>query len=153
AGAPAGGRAGRAVRRRRHRVYVRLSHSVEGRPMATVLVIGDDPAVRASCRSALHFGGYGVREAADGLEGFIAFQGEPAGVVLGDLQMPVWDGLQTITELRRACPGVKVVAMSGSKSLLAAESLGAAALTKPFGYVELMDAVELALGPSARGQG
>ncbi len=113
--------------------------------MATILVIDDDAAIRTLCCSALRTAGFDVREAADGFEGFESFQSDPADVVLCDLEMPVWDGPRAIAELRWACPGVRVGAMSGWRSLWAAESLGACATPrKPFGQVELLAAVERA---------
>jgi DNA-binding response OmpR family regulator len=58
--------------------------------------------------------------------------------------MPDKDGIETILELRRTYPGVKIVAMSGwtstqgSDYLRVAREIGAAAtLTKPFDPAEL----------------
>jgi CheY-like chemotaxis protein len=115
--------------------------------MATVLVIDDDPLARAFSCSVLRTAGYGVREASDGDEGLQAYRGDPADVVLCDLDMPVRDGLGVIAELRRDFPAVKVVATSGGGFLWLAESLGVAVmLSKPFAYVDLVVAVERALG-------
>ena len=62
--------------------------------------------------------------------------------------MPGLDGLEALCQLRRLDPAVKVVAMSagGAGPLAEALALGAAAaLLKPFGLPELLDAVKRAL--------
>ena len=116
--------------------------------MPTLLLIDDDNQIRPFYRLALERAGYGVAEAADGLDGVRAYRKSPADVVVCDLFMPGQDGLQTIRELRRLSPEVKVVAMSagGEGPLAEALALGAAAaLEKPFGLAELLGAVRRAL--------
>jgi CheY-like chemotaxis protein len=122
--------------------------------MPTVLIIDDEATTRTFCRLLLEREGHRVREAADGQEGLASYLREPADVVLCDLLMPERGGLGTINELRRACPGVKVVAMSGggrrvrgAEMLEVARSLGATGvISKPFGRAELVAAVGRALG-------
>src|SRR5262249_33939807 len=125
--------------------------NAEGTPMPTVLLIDDDH-FRALLRLALRREGYTVREARDGDEGLRACREEPPDLVFCDLLMPDVDGLQTIEELRRLCPAVKVVAISGGgerfdrRFLPGAVALGAvAALNKPFGRAELLGAIRVAL--------
>jgi YesN/AraC family two-component response regulator len=69
----------------------------------------------------------------------------PIDVVLTDLLMPDKDGLETIREIVRNFPAVKVLAMSGggrissNDYLKIAESFGAAkSIGKPFGQQELL---------------
>jgi CheY-like chemotaxis protein len=121
-----------------------------------VLVIDDDVAVRAVLRDLLEMAGFEVVEASDGAEGIRTFRRQRADLIFCDVFMPERDGLETITELRRDFPGVKVIAMSGggfggSLDLLpVARALGAAAvLHKPFGRAAVLAAVERALGASA----
>ncbi|MSP56364.1 MAG: response regulator [Myxococcales bacterium] len=81
----------------------------------TVLVVDDEPAVRAFARSALEFGGYRVLEAADGSEGvetFRALAGE-IDLVLLDLTMPHMNGDDALIEMRKLQPGTPVVLSSG----------------------------------------
>src|SRR4051812_16983873 len=106
--------------------------------MAHVLVIDDEAAIRSFVRLALEKAGHRVSEAADGDEGLRAFRADPADLVLCDIFMPEKDGLETIQILRRASPGVPVVAIGGGNYrgtdfLAVARKLGAtAALYKPF---------------------
>jgi CheY-like chemotaxis protein len=74
-------------------------------------------------------------------------------LVLCDLFMPKWDGLETIQELRRGCPRLKVVAMSGLAGagglLRAARVVGAdAVLQKPFSGQQLRAVLEQCLPPA-----
>jgi CheY-like chemotaxis protein len=91
-----------------------------------------------SLRLLLEAYGYGVVTAADGRKGLAAFQKHAPAVVVGDILMPEQDGLMpeqdgigAIREMRRLCPGAKIIAMSGggkvdeSDYLTVAEQLGA----------------------------
>jgi len=80
-----------------------------------VLVVDDEPAVRAITRRTLEAHGYRVMTAADGTEAVSAFalHGEDIAVVLTDIVMPVMDGPETIRALRRMDPTVRVVTASG----------------------------------------
>src|SRR5438105_1420483 len=113
-----------------------------------VLVIDDEEHVRGLVRLLLEEAGCQVTEASNGEEGLQAFHQSPADRVLCDLWMPGKDGLETILELSREFPGVRIIAMSGGAPgsnvdlLPVALQLGAAAfLHKPFVHEELLAAV------------
>ena len=84
-----------------------------------------------SLRLLLEAYGYGVVTAADGRKGLAASQKHAPSVVVGDILMPEQDGIGAIREMRRLCPGAKIIAMSGggkvdeSDYLTVAEQLGA----------------------------
>lgn len=116
--------------------------------MARILIIDDDMAVRAVIKGALSDEGYEVLEAADGNEGLKCYQNSPTDLVITDLIMPEKEGIETIVELRREFPEVKIIAISGgtlygsSDNLRMAERLGARrTLTKPFKIPDLLEAV------------
>ena len=81
--------------------------------MARILVIDDDDELRSLLRVALEMAGHQVQEAADGGQGIKALSQHPADLILCDIIMPDKEGLETIRELRRRFPEVKIVAMSG----------------------------------------
>lgn len=115
----------------------------------TILIIDDDQALRDSLRRTLRREGYTVLEAAEGGEGLKVLKSHPVDVVLVDLFMPGKEGLETIGELRRSHPGIKIIAMSGGGKkghmdvLKAAKLMGARrVLAKPFTREELIDTVE-----------
>ena len=92
--------------------------------------------------------GYRVTEAGEGAEGLRLQRDEPADLIITDLIMPGKEGLETIMELRRQFPLVKVVAISGGGRnkagdyLPVAKKLGAnRTLAKPFLPADLLSVV------------
>jgi CheY-like chemotaxis protein len=107
--------------------------------MPRVLVIDDDDNVRTMLRMILEGLGHAVLEARDGNEGLALFKSAGADMVVTDLIMPGKEGLETIGELRKANPGLPIIAMSGGQqaqvgiNLRISKFLGASAvLVKPF---------------------
>ena len=104
---------------------------------ARILVIDDEPAMRAVLNRVLRDAGYDVAFAADGANGLVEYRKAPADVVIVDLYMPDKDGLETIVELGKASPVPAIIAMSGHRTkdlmLHSAERLGALeVIGKPF---------------------
>ena len=117
--------------------------------MARVLVIEDDPVVRTYLVAVLTRSGHQVGQAANGKEGVQVFSAEPFDVVITDIIMPEKDGIETILDLRRSHPGLKVIAISGGgrstpdNYLHSATLLGAdRAIRKPFTNEEILKAVD-----------
>ncbi len=111
--------------------------------MARILVVDDDTAVRLLLRTVLERRGHVVVEAENGAEGLQYYRAAPTDLVITDIQMPVMDGLQMIKELRSAFPTVKIIAISGEKSgLAAAQALSQGTFEKPLYMAEFLDAVQ-----------
>jgi len=116
-----------------------------------ILVIEDDPLTREWLESLLTRNGYEVQTAANGREGIDQFRKEQSDLVITDIVMPEKDGIETITDLKRHHPGVKIIAISGgerrpegmSKNYLhSAKLLGAnRAMQKPIVNQDLLEAV------------
>jgi DNA-binding NtrC family response regulator len=120
--------------------------------MQTILVIEDDSAVRLSLQMMLEDGGYTVKVAENGEVGIDLFREEPADLVITDLFMPRKEGIETISELRRDYPGVKIIAISGGGQhipggfLVFAKKLGAIhTFQKPIDNSELLQVVNTVL--------
>jgi DNA-binding NtrC family response regulator len=110
--------------------------------VARILVIDDDESIRFLLRTVLEFQGYDVIEAENGYEGLLCYQAEPADLVITDMQMPVMDGLELITELRRTFPRAKVIAISGGRRTLEiAKTFTPHTFEKPFSLEEVVDTV------------
>ena len=114
--------------------------------MATVLVIEDDPDMRAIERTMLECVGYTVKVAGNGVEGLHSLERGTPCVILLDLMMPVMDGLSFLRERKRlgAAPATPVICVSAAGPDLISEALrlGAAeCLHKPADLLELCDLV------------
>jgi CheY-like chemotaxis protein len=118
--------------------------------MANLLVIDDDAAVRQTMRHMLLDAGHSVVEAGNGAKRLAQLEQSSFDLVLTDIIMPVREGVETIQQIRRLYPDMKIIAMSGSYSseayLSAAAKLGAhAVLKKPFRTAELRDTINQVL--------
>jgi DNA-binding response OmpR family regulator len=106
----------------------------------TVLVIDDDPGIRASLRLALEDQEYRVLEAATGEEGIELAEDDHPDVVLVDIMLPGIDGIECCRRIRRDS-GVPIVVVSARRDVSdVVEGLEAGAddyLTKPFAMPEL----------------
>jgi DNA-binding response OmpR family regulator len=117
--------------------------------MAKILVIDDELQMRRLIGRILASAGHEVIEAADGNHGLKQFIAHRPNVVVTDIFMPDKEGIETIKELRRIAPTVRIVAISGGGAahdtvfLEYAKALGADfALVKPFRADALTAAVE-----------
>jgi DNA-binding response OmpR family regulator len=81
--------------------------------MAHILIIDDDPQMLNMLGQILKREGYEVVEALDGKEGLKLYRENPADLVITDIIMPGTEGIETIMELQRDFPDVKIIAMSG----------------------------------------
>ncbi|MEQ2009471.1 MAG: response regulator [Limisphaerales bacterium] len=122
--------------------------------MATVLIADDEQTVRDVVRRILEMDGHRVLEAVDGEEAMRKLRVEKPDLVLVDLFMPRKEGLETIMQLRRTFPDVKIIAISGGNPthgisfLETAKRLGAhRTLAKPFSMETIRDTVAELLAP------
>jgi YesN/AraC family two-component response regulator len=116
--------------------------------MACVLIIDDAIPILKLLRNILEGEGYNVLTASTAREGLRLCREEKVDLVITDIIMPDKDGLETIMELRRDYPEVKIIAMSGGgrigpeEYLHAAKHMGAqGTLCKPFTRKELSKAL------------
>jgi CheY-like chemotaxis protein len=109
--------------------------------MQSVLVVDDDPEVRAALAGALEEEGLAVRTAANGVEALRCIAVEEPAVVLLDLQMPGMDGAALLDTLRTARLTTPVVLMSADTRCAAVVGRADAYLAKPFELNQLYDTV------------
>lgn len=103
-----------------------------------VLIVDDDPTVRAVLQATLHDHGYETVEAPDGAEALLCLQRERFNVIILDLDMPVMNGRAFWRRMRDHGEAIPTLILSAHGAREAAEELGAAAsLDKPFDIDEL----------------
>src|SRR3712207_4862273 len=120
----------------------------------TVLVVDDDPAMRAMVADYLGSRGFGVAAAADGAEMARALAGGTVHLVLLDLKLSAEDGLDLLRDLRAAST-VPVIVLTGQRREEVDRVLGLELgaddyLTKPFSLRELLARIRAVL---RRGEG
>jgi YesN/AraC family two-component response regulator len=81
--------------------------------MARILLIDDDDSVRSVLRLILNQFGHVVIEACNGKEGIELYTHANADLVITDIVMPEKEGLEVLKEIRKKCPTVKIIAISG----------------------------------------
>jgi DNA-binding NtrC family response regulator len=86
--------------------------------MSRILLIDDNDAFRTTVRGMLVAAGHDVEDAAGGKAGLACYRQQPSDLVITDMLMADFDGVETIRELCCYDAGVKVIAMStgGRKS-------------------------------------
>jgi DNA-binding NtrC family response regulator len=81
--------------------------------MAQILLVDDDEQFRRMLAKTLERAGYDVVQAVDGNDALKKYRETPADLVLTDIVMPEKEGIETIMELWRDYPDVKIIAISG----------------------------------------
>jgi signal transduction histidine kinase/ActR/RegA family two-component response regulator len=128
------------------------------RGTAGILVVDDEPMIRALARRALELYGYEVLEAEDGeaaLEVMRSEAGQRVGLAVLDVVMPRMDGQELSRLLLRQRPGIGVLYISGhtgdelARRLLLDTSVPF--LQKPFPPDELVERVQELLELRAQG--
>jgi DNA-binding NtrC family response regulator len=118
-------------------------------PLAQILVIDDDKAMRDACYQILSRQGYQVELAGSARQGLSLLERSSFDVILLDLVMPDLDGLETLKKIRSLDPEVEVIIITGYGTIQSAvEAIKAGAfhfLSKPFVPDDLRHLVSRAL--------
>ena len=125
--------------------------------VGTVLVVDDDPAMRALLRDWLEREGYRVVEEPSGERLLVAAGGMRFDVVILDKEMPEAGGFDVLPDFRQQCPATPVIlitAFGGPR--VAEEALRRGAdryLEKPFQLGAILEAVrEITRGRTPAGE-
>jgi len=120
----------------------------EHRLMARILLIDDEETFRVTLAKILQLEKHEVTTAANGVEALKLVMNGKFDLVITDLVMPEKEGLETIVEIRKILPELKIIAMSGGGRgtaydyLKIASRMGAdKTLAKPFTKAELVLAI------------
>ena len=120
--------------------------------MARILVIDDEELARFTVASLLESAGHEVVEAPNGQEGLSLQNAQLFDLVVTDIIMPKKEGVETVIELKRDHPDLKIIAISGGGRtrnldfLKLAKQCGAdKILAKPFTEEELMESINACL--------
>jgi len=116
--------------------------------MVKILIVDDDPTVRASVAKQLFREGFEVNTAQDGAEAIEIFKQNGADLVLMDIKMPGPDGFEVCETLKQHVD-VPVIFLTGVMDGIIKQHMpnlvkavnGAAFLCKPFDYSVLIELI------------
>ncbi len=113
-----------------------------------LLVVDDDPAVRATTARMLEAAGHSVDSVSRGTTALAALTAEPFDLVIVDFAMPGMNGAELLRQAHRVCAGLRALVISGfsDTQALAASGVAAPILPKPFSSEQLLNAVNKAVG-------
>lgn len=100
--------------------------------MAKVLVVEDDPLIQRMYEQILTFDKHDIRLAGNGIEGLKSAGADKPDIILLDIMMPEYNGLQMLTDLKnnpdlKDIPVIMLTNIDNSKDVQLALSLGAVA--------------------------
>ncbi|HEY0803222.1 MAG TPA: response regulator [Steroidobacteraceae bacterium] len=119
--------------------------------MPRILLMDDQPDVRAVVSLALRVKGFEVVGFESGAAGLAAFAEQPFDLAIVDIFLGGMNGADVIRILRERAPNLPIVAISGVTALdflsASPELSNVVCLQKPFRPTELLRAIEAAMEP------
>ena len=120
-----------------------------GSGSATVLLVDDNDAVRATTAAYLRDGGLDVLEAGDAVQALSLLDANAVEALISDIVMPgEMDGMALADAIRATRPGLPVLLVSGfSERAAMAHARGFPVISKPYGLPELERRLRLLVEP------
>ncbi len=119
---------------------------------ALLIIVDDEPDIRAELSEYLEKKGYRVEQAADGLAALALVASELPDAMITDLRMPRCDGFELIQRLRSTGASFPIIAIAGTYSheeMERAGKLGAeVVMRKPIALRELAESLHGVLDPA-----
>ena len=91
--------------------------AVESNSCSRILLVDDDALLLKNLEEWLKCHGYGVLTAKDGRQAIALARENPVDVVITDLQMPGFDGLELLALLKELDPCIEVIFLSGKATM------------------------------------
>jgi DNA-binding NtrC family response regulator len=123
---------------------------------APILVVDDEPDMRAALSHSLNRSGFSVEIAASGSEAVLKIKNSPFSLVISDIKMPEMTGMDLLGTIKNISPGIPVIMITAFGTINnAVEAMQAGAtdyILKPFSFEILEAAVKKAIA-AANGNG
>jgi len=119
-----------------------------------IMIVDDEPGVRALLHDTLRIAGFETLEASDGMSALTALRKNKPDLIIIDINMPLMDGFELVERLRSAkdmVPVLMLTARADKADIARGLKLGADDyVVKPFGLEELVLRVKAILRRSAK---
>jgi len=118
--------------------------------MKPILVVDDDPGVRALLRRVIEGMGHEVQEAADALAALEVLERTEVGLALCDVRMPGRDGVWLVDQILARFPGTPVALATGLLEMDPTVTLRPGVIgyaVKPFKRAAIAEILRLAAEP------
>ncbi len=129
-----------------------MSERWQGADRRHILIVDDEPGMRALFSFMLGAKGYDVHTAASGEEAIESVREAPYDLVFLDIRMPYMDGLEVFRALKELRPDIAAIMMTGyAVERLLDDALREGAkgfLRKPFTLDELLTTIDEVLLPA-----
>lgn len=83
-------------------------------PKPKILIVDDEAPMRLTLSAILNEFDYSVQTADDGFSALAEIRRNIPNVLIADLHMPRMSGFELLSVVRRRCPAIQVIAMSGA---------------------------------------
>lgn len=116
-----------------------------------IMTVDDSPTIRQMISLTLRAAGYEVIEAADGREALCKLETEPIDMLVTDLNMPRFNGIQLVKEIRkqplyRFMPIILLTSEENDDWKQEGKQVGASGwITKPFKPQQLLSVIRMVL--------
>ena len=130
-----------------NKMQMKQGSEVTADSKGTVVVVDDSGMSRKMLRNLLEDAGYTVvAEAADGMEGVLAYKQYHPDIITLDITMPNMDGTEALRQIKDYDPdanAIMITAAGQQKKVIEALKIGASKfITKPFDKEEVLKSVE-----------
>ena len=117
-----------------------------------ILIVEDDPNLRAVIRLVVERANYEVREARHGADALESIAAWVPDVIVADMRMPVMNGAELIGRIRSdpAIASIPIVLLSGIQEQTAESRLASAVVAKPFEPADLLATLKRVLDAGAQ---
>ena len=110
-----------------------------------ILILDDEPIVCKRLEPTFLKAGYDVRTFTDSAKALAAFEASAFDIVITDLKMQGFDGMQFLTRIKETAPDTGIIVITGFATMeTAKESFHKGAfdfMAKPFKLSDILDAV------------
>ena len=118
----------------------------ENKNVKSILIVDDEDLFRKALETQLSMRGYRVMDVNNGADAVLIVRDKNPDVVVLELKMPGFDGIQTLSEMKKLRPDVRIIMLTdhggAETARISRDSDAFRCIQKPCGLDELIAAIE-----------